>query len=193
MQLRRKSGSDTQPIPAESKESKLTTWLNTSSTLLTAVIAIPALVISLITYFDAKSDTEENDEKEAARISWYFQSTPDLKKPDKIVVENRSLRPVYDFILQRDHGHQSAILYVDGTVSPCSRIIYSVRGHEQEVAGTDSGYALFRDSLNSWWWSGYEKGLGKFEGTVDTSAYSDYVIASKWGIRPKYEELDGCG
>ncbi|MCR8576169.1 hypothetical protein [Streptomyces sp. Isolate_219] len=186
MQLRNGTGFDAQPIPAESEESKLTARLNTASTLLTAVIAIPALVISLITYFDAKSDTEESDEKEAARISWYFRA-------EKIVVENRSLRPVYDLTLERDAEDHSAMLYVDDIVSPCSRVTFNVKGHEKEIAGTDNGWATFRVSRNTWWWSGYEKGLQEFHPPYEKRPYDAYIIGSKWARQPKYEDLDGCG
>ncbi|MFJ7069724.1 hypothetical protein [Streptomyces sp. NPDC101115] len=179
---------------SQNREGRTSAWLNTISTALTALIAVPALVISLVTFQDAKSEQEEGNQKEAARISWYFQHGGPDNLPEKLVLENRSLRPVYDAILNIEDRNQEnlQVFYIDGTISPCSRVIYALKGHEKDVK--DGPRELFfRDTLNTWWRSGYRGGLYNYPKGKDVNFSLELDAVRAWGLGAKYEDLDGCG
>ncbi|MDQ0949324.1 hypothetical protein QFZ24_003247 [Streptomyces phaeochromogenes] len=179
--------------PPEGKSSR---WVNTLSTALTAAIAIPALVLSVITYTDGKSDEQENEIKEAAQISWFWEEDGD-DIPFELVLENRSLRPVYDAVLylEDENGANKLTFYFDGTNSPCTRTVYELKEHGKEMNAYVTYLTrelYFRDTLDNWWRTGYTGGLSKDrEINVDRALNDD--LLEKWGIEPRYEDLAGCG
>jgi hypothetical protein len=167
--------------------------VNTGATLITALIAIPALVISLITYSDQKSDQEENNLKEAARISWYFQVDKRTGAPELLVFENRSLRPVYDtwLNLEDESNRNIQSFYIDGTNSPCTRTTYELKNYGKSVRMDLEKELFFRDTLNTWWRLGYRGGLSSYGEDVNLRLPEVDMVAT-WGLQPKYADLDGC-
>lgn len=178
--------------PQEQADSHGANWLNTIATLLTALIAIPALTLSLVAYFDTQSEKEEGEIKEAARISWYLQFGND-GYAELLVLENRSLRPVYDAILnlENERLENEQILYIDATNSPCTRTVYNLRGHGRKINTNLRPELYFRDTLDNWWRTGYDGGLSKYPRRPDLDTGRN--LLNKWDLKPRYEDLAGCG
>lgn len=152
------------------------------------------LVISPITFFDARAEKSEEDVKEAAQIAWWYGNDSE-RRPIYLQLENRSLRPIYDALLVDKQGNQTFNFYVDGVVAARSRVTYNLAGHEKEIGPLDKPTAqlLFRDALDQWWWTGYEKGLGKYREKVDITSGRESNRLAAWRILPTREVVAGCG
>ncbi|MCX5266078.1 hypothetical protein [Streptomyces sp. NBC_00199] len=170
-------------------------WLNTASTFFTALIAIPALILALITYQDQKASEDEDARKEASYITWYWMlgSGPD-GDPTALIVENRSLRPVYTAVLniEEDSKENRQVYFIDDTVSPCTRVNYSLGDHGADVMVDLNAEMFFADSLGHLWRTDYEGTLHDLgERNLNWSRGLDMI--EEWGLSPKYEDLQACG
>ncbi|MFJ5999651.1 hypothetical protein [Streptomyces sp. NPDC092370] len=167
--------------------------MNTASTVITAFIAIPALVLAIITYQDQQADSESSARKEASQIAWYWQTRD--KQPTHLVLENRSLRPVYRaFVnIEDDSEDNRQVFYFDDTVSPCSRVTYPLGAHGKDVLTQLNAELFFTDSLDQLWrmnYTGVLKNLGEGRNVKMTT---DLNMVETWKLKSEYEELSACG
>lgn len=181
------------PAPPEDERKEL---LLSSSTFLTTLLAVPALVLSLITYFDTRGQKREEDVKEAAQISWHWGLDGE-KYPAYITLENRSLRPIYDALIEQPRMDHTLYFYIDEVVGGCSRVTYTLIDHRKDIGSNEEvpdGRILFRDALNAWWWSGYKEGLNKFDEKADVKQKRNWSLLQRWHLQPNHELLpSGCG
>ncbi|MFJ7337871.1 hypothetical protein ACIQUU_32060 [Streptomyces sp. NPDC101116] len=180
-----------EPQQQQKSPSRTHTWLNTASTFLTALFAIPALILAVITYQDQKADAEEGSRKEAARITWYW--IYEGEKPTHLVVENRSLRAVYNTLIniEEDDAENRQVFFIDGTVSPCTRVSYALGKHGVEVMSELNAEMFFTDSLGHLWRTDYSGGVhDKGERGLKWSRGLNKV--AEWNLSPKYEDLEAC-
>ncbi|MFJ3985601.1 hypothetical protein [Streptomyces fungicidicus] len=177
----------------EKRPGRLHLWLNTASTFMTALIAVPALCLAVITYQDQQQESEESARKEASRIAWYMLEVDGT--PTDIVVENRGLRPLYRVLvnIEADNQDNRQVFYIDHTVSPCSRTTYSFGKHGPDVRGDLYSELYFEDSLDHLWRIGYWGRIKDLGEGRNLKWSEDLDMVKEWKLSPKYEDLDACG
>ncbi|MGA5501726.1 hypothetical protein [Streptomyces umbrinus] len=177
----------------EQRPSRVHIWMNTASTVITAFIAIPALILAVITYRDQQADSESSTRKEASQIAWYWQMRD--KQPTHLVLENRSLRPVYRaFInIEDDSEDNRQVFYIDDTVAPCSRVTYPLGAHGKDVLTQFNAELYFIDSLNHLWRMDYTGALKDRGEGRNARMTTDLNMVETWKLKREYEELSACG
>lgn len=123
--------------------------LNTASTVATAVIAIAALALSLVTYADQKESEREQDAKEATRVTWYFDGTGEQLK--HLTIENRSLSPAYEVAVHRMNGGKPVQSFPIELIPPCTRQIYTLSGEGKRLPDADEVQLIYRSGTDEIW------------------------------------------
>ncbi|MFE1989187.1 hypothetical protein [Streptomyces mirabilis] len=168
--------------------------INTTLSLLATALALPALVIGLLTYFDQKVNEEDADKKEAARVSYFWQidTSEGWGSPSKyLTVENRGLNPATNVVIAASPKFGKHMVFNLGTISACERVRIELGKHGAEIDEIASRleYGMyFTSSTGQIWYNGERAEMehrNKYP-RLDT----DFV--EFWKLEYITESLDAC-
>ncbi|MFD3438825.1 hypothetical protein ACFWU3_15130 [Streptomyces sp. NPDC058685] len=154
-------------------------------------MAAAALALSIITFLDTRTSSEDNDQKEASKISWYFLESDGIV--DSLTVENRGLLPAYDTFLNiEDEKNVNMQRFEIGELGPCSRTVFKFGDKGKLVRGDQYVELFFRDSKGYAWRMGYAGVLSNL-GKVRIARGSELDYVGEWKLGAESIDLDACG
>ena len=151
-----------------------------------------ALVLSLITYLDQRNSEEDQDLKEASRISWNFYQKDD-KSPLYLHIDNRSLSTARNVTLTRDRGDWLDFFSLE-LAPACTRSSYELKGEADSALKQDATnvYLTYQDGRNNWWINDLESGVSEIEKEA-----SNWEIAQEpevpFRLSEERTDLAACG